>query len=568
MRASHLSTFLFALGAISSPLPSKERTYTNPILPGWHSDPSCAYVPENSTFFCVTSTFIAFPGLPIYASKDLTNWSLASNILNRPSQLPDLAETTNQQGGIYAPTLRYKDGTFYLIVSNLGQEIKGLVFTSTNPYDDNSWSEPLVFPVYGIDPDIFFEDDGTVYVSSADNNMIHHYSLDLETGSIGPVTYLWNGTGGAYPEGPHIYKKDGFYYLLLAEGGTETNHSVTMARSRNRTGPWEPAPHNPILTNRGTDEYFQTVGHADLFQDGQGNWYAVALSTRSGPEWVNYPMGRETVLTSGIWEEDGWPLLKPVGGVMSGPLPAESEVDNPINEPEHLTFPLGSEIPRHLVYWRLPDESSYVGSPSGHPNTLRLAASEFGPSYRNASDTSPVTFIARRQTDTLFRFSVDLDLPSTSEGVEAGISLFLTQEQHVDLSIFDVPRHGSSGSKIIQLKTTGRGNYGGPLSNITIKAPSDWQNGTVSLAVEAVDDETYAFSASLAGDEGSIINLGTVDARVLSGDTGRFTGTLVGIYASQRGRKVVKEEGLAYFSNWVYKGFGQKVDYDLVVPSY
>ncbi|KAL4951286.1 glycosyl hydrolase [Aspergillus filifer] len=579
MASSLLSAFLFAIGTISSVVPSQERSYTNPILPGWHSDPSCAYVPDSATFFCVTSTFIAFPGLPLYASKDLTNWELASNILNRPSQLPDLAETTNQQGGIYAPTLRYKDGTFYLIVSNLGQEVKGLVFTSTSPYDDDSWSDPLVFPVYGIDPDIFFDNDGTVYVSSADNNMIHHYSLDLDTGSIGPVTYLWNGTGGAYPEGPHIYKKDGYYYLLLAEGGTETNHSVTMARSKNRTGQWEPAPNNPILTNRGTNEYFQTVGHADLFQDGKGNWYGVALSTRSGPEWVNYPMGRETILTSGTWEEGGWPSLKPVRGIMGGPLPPPAHIDNPINEPEHLTFPPGSDMPRHLVYWRLPDESSYVVSPREQPNTLRLTASEFGPSYRNASDTSPITFIARRQTDTLFRFSVDLGLPSASVGVEAGISLFLTQEQHVDLSIHDVPKGGSSGPRIIQLKTTGQGNYNGPLANITVKAPSDWQNQTISFTVEAVDDEMYEFSVALASDPGSRIHVGTTDARVLSGDTGRFTGSLVGIYASRGGRQGTKatgagthelgtEGGFAYFSNWKYEGLGQKVDYNLVVPSY
>ncbi|KAL4946593.1 hypothetical protein BDV06DRAFT_218308 [Aspergillus oleicola] len=576
MRPQDLLIVILAIGGMCAALRSKERTYRNPVLPGWHSDPSCAYVPKESTFFCVTSTFIAFPGLPLYASKDLTNWELASNILNRPSQLPDLADTTNQQGGIYAPTLRYKNGTFYLIVSNLGSEVKGLVFTSTNPYDDSSWSNPLIFPVYGIDPDIFFDDDEdgneTVYVSSADNNMIHHYTLSLSTGEIGPVTYLWNGTGGAYPEGPHMYKKDGYYYLLLAEGGTETNHSVTMARSRNRTGPWEVAPNNPILSNRGTSEYFQTVGHADLFQDGEGNWFAVALSTRSGPSWVNYPMGRETVLTSGSWEKWGWPVLEPVRGVMRGPLPPIFEVDNPINEPEHFTFPPGSDIPRHLVYWRLPDESTYVVSPRGHPNTLRLTPSEFGPSYNVSSDTSPITFIARRQTDTLFKFSVDLDLPIQSQGAEAGISLFLTQEQHVDLSILDIPKTGSSPKRVFQLKTTGRGNYNGPLSNITTRAPSHWQNETISLTVEAIDDETYEFSACLSGSGKDRIKIGTVDARVLSGDTGRFTGTLVGIYASRGGRKVQRgggsKEDFAYFSNWRYEGLGQEVHYDLVVPSY
>lgn len=576
---------------VGATLATAERTYTNPILPGWHSDPSCVYVTEQETFFCVASTFIAFPGLPLYASKDLQNWELASNIFNRPSQVPDTADTEGQQGGIYAPTLRYRNGTFYLIVSNLGPSIKGLVFTSTDPYSDAAWSDPLVFPVHGIDPDIFWDDDGQVYVTSADNSMIQHYSLDLASGEIGPVTYLWNGTGGANPEGPHLYRKDGYYYLLIAEGGTETNHAVTMARSESRTGPWEPCPYNPVLTNRNTTQYFQTVGHADLFEDGNGTWWGVALSTRSGPEWLNYPMGRETILTSGTWKEKGWPVLQPVRGVMRAPLPPKSEVDRPINEPEHLTFAPGSDIPKNLLYWRLPDESSYAVSPEGHPHTLRLRPSAYGPSYNTSSVTDPITFIARRQTDTLFSFSVDLEFAPSSPNVEAGVSLFLTQEQHVDLSIAHL-----SHSRILQLKTYGRGNYDGPLRNVTVDIPTNWGNKTVSLSVEAVDDETYLFSASLASKPGNSIPVGTVDARVVSGDTGRFTGmkcplfifycwnltnelgTLVGVYASYGGhgqrattsqaKGLDTEADFAYFSNWTYEGLGQKVDYDNIVPSY
>ncbi|KAL3471160.1 glycosyl hydrolase [Aspergillus californicus] len=551
---------------------SRDRTYHNPILPGWHSDPSCAYVPETETFFCVTSTFIAFPGLPLYASKDLQNWELASNIFNRPSQIPDLAGTEGQQGGIYAATLRYRKGTFYLIVSFLGPELDGLVFTSTDPYDDDAWSDPLVFPVYGIDPDIFWDDDGSVYVSSANNNMEHHYSLDLETGEIGPVTYLWNGTGGAYPEGPHLYRKDGYYYLLIAEGGTETNHAVTMARSKARTGPWEPCPHNPVLTNRNTTEYFQTVGHADLFEDGSGNWWAVALSTRSGPEWENYPMGRETILTPVIWEEGEWPVIEPVRGVMRGPLPAKQEVENPINKPDHLTFAPGSDIPGHLVYWRLPDESSYAVSPKGHPHTLRLTPSTFGPSFNASSQTDPVTFLARRQTDTLYTFSVDLEFNPSSAYVEAGISLFLTQQQHVDLSIAEIPGPRLGVSRVVQLKTYGQGNYDGPLSNVTLEVPRTWGDNKLSLTLQSIDDTTYTFSAALASQPRKKIEVGTADARLLSGDTGRFTGTLVGVYSSRDGHRQTstggKGDDFAYFSNWRYEGHGQKVDYDLIVPSY
>ncbi|KAL4785017.1 glycosyl hydrolase [Aspergillus varians] len=577
MRLPTLSTVVHTVAVIGTTMASADRTYYNPILPGWHSDPSCVYVAEQETFFCATSTFIAFPGIPLYASKDLQNWELASNIFNRPSQIPDIARTEGQQGGIYAPTIRYRDGTFYLIVSSIGPSLEGLVFTSTDPYSDAAWSEPLVFPVLGIDPDIFWDDDGQVYVTSADNNQIQHYSLDLTTGETGKVTSLWNGTGGAYPEGPRLYKEYGYYYLLIAEGGTETNHAVTMARSKSRTGPWEPCPDNPVLTNRNTTQYFQTVGHADLFQDGSGNWWGVALSTRSGPEWVNYPMGREAVLTPAKWEEGSWPVLQPVRGVMRGPLPAESEVQSPINEPEHFTFAPGSEIPNNLVYWRLPEESSYVVSPKDHPNTLRLTPSAYGPSYNESSVTDPITFIARRQTDTLFRFSVDLDFAPKSPNVEAGVSVFLTQEQHVDLSIVDVVRSQSetSTARVIQLNTYGRGNYNGSLKNVTTDIPSHWENETVSLTVEAVDDQEYSFSASLASQPRKRIKIGTVDARVLSGDTGRFTGTLLGVYASRGGYGAStttdldgRTDDFAYFGDWTYTGLGQKVDHDLIVRSY
>ncbi|KAJ0424007.1 glycosyl hydrolase [Aspergillus carlsbadensis] len=559
-----------AVASVASVASAAISTYTNPLLPGWHSDPSCVYVRESETFFCVTSTFIAFPGLPVYASTDLRTWELASNIINRPSQVPDLAETDNQQGGIYAPTLRYHKGVFYLIVTNLGTTLNGLVFSSRDPYDDDAWSDPLVFPVYGIDPDIFWDDDGVAYVSSADNNMMHHYSLDLSSGEIGPVSYLWNGTGGVYPEGPHLYKKDGYYYLLIAEGGTETNHAATMARSKSRTGPWEPCPYNPILTNRNTTEYFQTVGHADLFQDGDGNWWGVALSTRSGPQWERYPMGRETILVPATWEEGEWPVLSPVRGVMRGPLPRKQPVKNPINRPEHLTFPPGSEIPKHLMHWRLPDEAAYAVSPRGHRNTLRLTPSDFGPSYNGSSVTDPITFLARRQTDTLFSFSVDLEFNPESAHVEAGVSVFLTQEQHIDLSIVNTASHKLIRS--LQLKTYGRGNYDGSLRNITTDIPRGWVGKKITLTVEALDDEKYQFSASLASRPRKGISIGSVDTRVVSGDTGRFTGTLLGVYASRGGHATTSladgKDDFAYFSNWRYKGLAQKIDYDLIVPSY
>ncbi|RMZ43285.1 hypothetical protein AFCA_009291 [Aspergillus flavus] len=557
---SALSFLALATSALCQPIGLSP--YTNPILPGWHSDPSCAYVEEDDTIFCVTSTFIAFPGLPIYATKDLQNWKQVSNVFNRPSQIPSLSNTTNQQGGIYAPTLRYHDGTFYLIVSFLGPEIKGLVFTSSDPYSDAAWSEPLEFSVRGIDPDIFWDDDGTVYVTSADDARIQHYSLDLQTGETGPVTYLWNGTGGASPEGPHLYRKDDFYYLMIAEGGTELNHAETMVRSKNRTGPWELCPHNPILTNRNTTQYFQTVGHADLFQDGTGNWWAVALSTRSGPEWKNYPMGRETVLAPATWEEGEWPVIQPVRGQMQGPLPRENKDGikgdgSFVNEPDHVTFAPGDSIPSHFLYWRYPETSNFAVSPQDHPNTLRLTPSLYNITG-NASSTPEegITLLTRRQTDTLFTYSVDIAFDPQVPDEEAGVTLFLTQLQHVDLGLVLLESQNGTSSPAFQLRTEGHGNYEGSLPGRIVSVPEGWRGEPIRFQIQAVSDTQYEFSVASVKTPAQRAVVGYADSRIVSGDTGRFTGTLVGVYATSNGGSGTTD---AYISNWRYEGQGQKI---------
>jgi len=273
----------------------RNSTYYNPILPGWHSDPSCAQV--DGIFYCVTSTFISFPGLPVYASRDLANWKLIGHAWSRETQIPDVSwNTSAQQQGMYAATLRYHKGVFYVICEYLGAGLGynlGVVFKSRDPLrGDESWSDPVTFKTNKIDPDLFWdidEKDGKEKAYVATQGILLQ-EISLETGELSqPPLSIWNGTGGVWPEGPHLYKKDGWYYLMIAEGGTETNHSITIARSRKLKGPYTAYENNPILTNRGTDEYFQTVGHGDLFQDTKGNWWGVALATRSGPEWEVYP---------------------------------------------------------------------------------------------------------------------------------------------------------------------------------------------------------------------------------------------------------------------------------------
>jgi len=338
---SFITTALCGLAvatAVATKVPANS-SYDNPMLPGFHPDPSCIFVPEeNNTYFCASSSFNAFPGIPIHASKDLQNWKLISNALNRPEQLPTLAITNRQTSGIWASTIRYNNGTFYILTTLVfDSEAQGnfsrwdnLIFTTTNPYSSAAWSEPVHLkytnpgtPPFGYDISPFWDVDGTVYVTGSHpwqvTPGITQATIDLATGEVGSTySYIWNGTGGEAPEGPHIYLKDGWYFLMIAEGGTGLNHMETIARSKHINGPYEANPANPILTNANTTQYFQTVGHADLFQDGAGKWWGVALSTRSGPGYTTYPMGRETVLYPVTWAKGAWPILQPVRGQMEG----------------------------------------------------------------------------------------------------------------------------------------------------------------------------------------------------------------------------------------------------------
>ena len=512
---------------------SKNATYTNPMLPGWHSDPTCIFVAEaDNTFFCVTSTFLVFPGLPVYASKDLQNWKLISHVFSRQSQLPALAQASDQQNGIYAPTLRYHDGSFYVIVVAVGSPgDEGLIFNTTDPYKDSTWSEPARFEAPGIDPDLFWDDDGQVYATFQG---ILQARINPRTAEMGEVYSIWNGTGGTWPEGPHVYKKDDYYYLSIAEGGTELGHSETVARSRNISGPYEAYTGNPILSNRNTTEYFQTVGHADYFKDEEGNWWGVALSTRSGPAWLNYPMGRETVLFPMTWEEGKWPAPSQVRSHMSGPLPPVNVnitgAGSFVKDPDNVDFIAGSLIPMHFVHWRFPPENAFKVSPEGYPNTLQLMPSRNNLTATNASRTEPFTFISRVQTDTTFNFSVDALFDGTVEGEEVGATIFLTQLQHADIGIVLLPVtnsriRNSTLAPHLRFRVTGRGNVNGTLPAPNIQpVPNTWLGQPIRLHIDATSDTEYELYVSSATDDSDIVTLGTVPATLLSGGTGPFTG--------------------------------------------
>jgi xylan 1,4-beta-xylosidase len=233
--------------------PDEVTTYTNPIIPGFYSDPSICRVEDD--YYLVTSTFEYFPGVPVFHSKDLVNWEQIGHCIDREEQMPNGVNT-------FAATIRYNDGTYYMITTNGGKGGNYYV-TATNPA--GPWSNPIWIDVPGIDPDLFFDDNEKAYVISSKFIV---YEINLESGKLlTEGNKVWFGTGGRKAEGPHIYKKDGYYYLLAAEGGTEEAHCVTIARSNTIFGPYIENPANPILAHAnvaGQELPIQGVGHADI----------------------------------------------------------------------------------------------------------------------------------------------------------------------------------------------------------------------------------------------------------------------------------------------------------------
>jgi hypothetical protein len=581
-----LAVALAVRGAWATSSTRTNSTYYNPILAGWHSDPSCVHVGD--TYYCATSTFDAFPGLPIYASKDLVNWKHISNAWNREEQLPGInLQTKDQQSGMFAPNLRFHDGLFYMTCVYTGvnttSEINGTIFTTSNPFDDKAWSVPFVWeaPFRTIDPDLFWDDDETAYLTWSG---IKQQTIDLSTGTLSNMTSIWNGSIGVHAEAPHIYKKDGYYYLLAAEGGTQLGHSATIARSSKVTGPYEANPANPILSNANTTGLFQTVGHADLFEDDNGKWWGIALTTRSGPDYNVFPMGREAALFPMTWNEGEWPFASQVQGVMNGfELPAFDRNitgQGPFNgDPDVVDFAPGTSLPLNFIHWRYPANGSFVVSPAGHPDSLQVLPSRANlTGIQDSADPdlngqSGIAFVGRKQTDSLFKFDVDVTCNPEQPGYEAGATMFFTQWQHLDVGIVSDQVAGNStamSSKIVLRATNATS------TEISVPAPASWSthpDKAVRLTIQAVNTTYYRFSAAPVANLNAVVVLGDLSSALVSstwGDSkGAGSAVLVGIYATTNGAILNKNNATAdqhaYFSRWRYTGRGQEVDFGTFV---
>lgn len=487
--------------------------YQNPIISGFHPDPSICRVRDD--YYLVTSTFEYFPGVPIFHSRDLVNWSLIGHCLTRKSQLN--LEKTYASGGIYAPTIRYHNGRFYMVTTNVTGGGNFFVWTED---PTKEWSDPIWVKQLGIDPSLHFEPDGTVYFVSTESAAhpgvkgAFQTQIDIDTGElIGETYHLWTGTGGQYPEGPHILQKDDWYYLLLAEGGTEFGHMVTIARSRALNGPYESCPQNPIFTHRSLDTPIQSVGHSDLFQDTEGRWWLVFLGCRH----VGYPkahhIGRETFLAPVEWNADGWPVIN--GG---DPVPLEVETDRLTTE--QIPFPTmrddfdSDTLDRIWNFRRNPDETAWSLSKRKGALSLRCITNTL-------NGVEAQAFIGRRQQHLSCTAAISLDFIPQSAGDEAGFTVMMHERYRCDMVITN-----RDDKRVVILRRC----LGSLIAEPVILPVPD---GPLKIQVRA-EPEWYHFQ--VFPESGEPIELGRVETRHLSTELAwGFTGVYFGMYATGNG---------------------------------
>lgn len=492
----------------------------NPILPGFHPDPSLCRVGED--FYLACSSFHWFPGIPLFHSRDLRHWRLLGYALERPSQLP-LSRVKSSEG-IYAPTLRHHDGRFYLIAANISRGGNFLV-VADNPA--GPWSEPRWLELPGADPSVFFDSDGRAYLQTQGSfSGILQAEWNPRTHALSSWQCIWPGTGGRFPEGPHLYKIHGCYYLLIAEGGTEYGHMVTIARAKTPWGPFLPCPGNPILSHRDrAGSPIQGVGHADMVQDSSGQWWLVCLGFR--PQGGHYHhLGRETFLAPVSWDQDGWPVVnqgRPLGSEISGPRLAPFPWPEPSAQDDFDAVAFRPE----WNFLRNPDMTRY--SLSQRPGWLRLQ----GTAPCLDDPVSP-TFLARRQQHFHADIQTLVDFSPSTDGEEAGLTCFMDEQHHLDCYL---TRMGQK--RVLRL----RQRVGWLQTVLGEQTPPE---GPVELMVKA---EPLAYQVGWKTREGKFCCLGKAETRLLSTEVaGGFTGVFIGLYATGSGQTARNPADFDWFS--------------------
>lgn len=503
------------------------QSIVNPILRGFNPDPSIIRVGDD--YFVATSTFEWFPGVQIHHSRDLKNWRLVTRPLDRVSQL-DMRGVPDS-GGVWAPCLSWSNGTFFLMYTNVHQlnanakDTPNYLVTATDI--NGPWSEPVFMNASGFDPSLFHDQDGRSWLV----NMVHDHRPDKypfygialqqydceEKSLIGERQIIFKGTSLGCTEGPHLYFRNGYYYLILAEGGTNWDHCVTLARSKEITGPYEVHPRNPILTAQGDESlYLQKTGHADLVETQNGEWYMVCLCSRPiGPD-RRCILGRETAIQAVEWRDDDWLYLKPDGNrpqtMISVPMLPESESQEspPKDDFDNVVLPV------HYQSLRMPLSNEFA-SLSEREGFLRLRGGE------SLASRFHSVVVARRQQAARYEATTRLEFQPESFQQMAGlICYYSTKLYHYLYMSID-----EKAGRCLRVESADDGKYSSPMGEAVIPLGD---SECVYLRAKMID-EKLRFFYSHNGDKWHYV-CGDLDSSILSDDYGEgwgFTGAFVGM---------------------------------------
>lgn len=501
----------------------------NPVLRGFHPDPSILRVGDD--YYIATSTFEWFPGVEIHHSRDLIHWRLVSRPLRRTSQL-DMRGNPNS-GGVWAPCLSHGDGLFHLCFTNVRTlNIPFLDtpnFLVTSDRIDGEWSDPVFLNSSGFDPSLFHDDDGRKWLvnmfwdpRNPENPfggiLLQEYS-PAQRRLVGPVKNIFAGTALGVTEGPHIYKCNGFYYLMTAEGGTSYFHAVTMARSRSIDGPYETDPENPVLTSKDAPRIeIQKSGHASLVETQNGEWYLAHLCGRPLTERGRCVLGRETCLQRVEWTRDGW--LRLAGGgrhprkeVEAPKLPAHPWVNDPVRDDFDST-----ELNAHFQTLRIPLGSDAL-SLSERPGFLRLKGKEsLGSRHHQA-------LVARRQQAYCCTVTTCLEFDPENSQQAAGLICYYDTEHYYYLRMM----RGQSGGRCLGVVACDKGRFE-PMREAEVSV-TGWERCHLRAVIRREELQFYH-----SRDGRDWIPIGTVlDASKLSDEYCHpvlaFTGAFVGLCA-------------------------------------
>ncbi|KAF7596056.1 hypothetical protein BBP40_003837 [Aspergillus hancockii] len=521
--------------------------YHNPIIPGFNPDPSIIRVDHD--YFLVTSSFEYFPAAPIYHSKDLIRWTLMGHALTRRSQIQ--IQTPEPGGGVWATTLRYHKGIYYIIAASFERYRpqdddrvwpRGFYVQTKNIWDSDSWSDPVYFDQVGFDQDLFWDDDGTVYLSSTYRKLnrtpnanlkdfaIHIATIDLPSGASTSEPKLIRESASGVAEGSHIFKRGKYYYLFTAEGGTENGHCEWVSRSGTGPfGPWEVGPDNPLWRNGANDEV-QNTGHADLVEDAQGRWWAVLLGVRPVRRdgcWEESVLGRETFLIPVEWKDD-WPVFN--GGrkiSLQGDSPHLEEYQN------HVSWKDDFSSPQLQLGWyrkNTPTRTDY--SLTERPSHLRL----HGGPYNLSVPGCPTLFL-RKQTHRYCTWETRLSFHPQSPHTEAGTVLWWNYFTYSSIGI----RLSSTkeGARIVRLQLA----EGEIIARELNSARSD-----VVFVIECGDRYRFGFK-EVDNNAAEIQWIGEVDNSTMTRSPpvgAPFTGMMLGLYAFGERQRCLIPADFAY----------------------